>query len=172
MDETTKNDKGSIYEISYLIASSVPEEKIVEDGNVLRQIVTDAGAAVIAEEASHRERLAYEMRKKTVSGSYEKYNEGYFGWIKFEVAPDKVEAIKKAFEKHESVLRVLLLGTVREDTYLGKRASQIAASFTTRNEIAVPRDEGKSEAKKETPIAPASIEEMDKSIDEMVKAVI
>ncbi len=154
----------SVYEIGFLIAPSVPEEKIPGEAEVITKIVTSAGASIIAEEAPHRMKLAYEMRKKNVGGTYEKYNEAYFGWTKFEVVSDGIEAIKKSIEAHPSVLRMLLVSTVRESTYLGKRAPAIAA------EISLKKDPSEKavEEKKEV-VAPASIEEMDKSIDDMVK---
>jgi len=178
--DTNEKDLQSVYEIGYLIATSLPEEKIPEETEILRKVVTSAGAEVIAEEAPHKERLAYTMRKKAVSGAYEKYDSAYFGWIKFEVGSDKIEAIKKIFEVHPSVLRMLLITTARENTYLGKHALVLAAEIkrptmpgerverTERPVMAAPKPL-KVEEKK--PAEPVSIEEMDKSIDEMVKEV-
>ncbi len=182
MNETNNGiENSSIYEIGYLVVPSVSEEKVPEETDALRKVVTDAGAAMIAEEAPKRQRLAYEMRKKTVSGAYDKYREAYFGWFKFELGSDKIEGVKKAFEDRSASLRVLVVSTVRENTYLGKRASAVAAEFAGREEtaaaeraaerVAEKASDKKSvtaeEPKKEA--APASIEEMDKSIDEMVK---
>jgi ribosomal protein S6 len=165
---TTTHDEMSVYEIGYLIASSVPEEKVPEEAEAVKKIITDAGSTVITEEAPHREHLAYTISKKTVSGGYEKYDIAYFGWIKFELGSDKIEAVKKAVELVPSVLRMLLISTVRENTYLGKRAPALApiafaplAAATISGALA---DEKKD-------VAPATIEEMDKSIDNMVKEV-
>ncbi len=167
MEETKNNDRIPVYEISYLIAPSIVEEKLEGEVSALKGYLAEAGeAVVIAEEMPHREHLAYTMRKKTVSGSYEKCDEAYFGWVKFEAAADKVEAVKKLFEKHPSVLRMLLISTVRENTYLGKHASAIAASFSAKTEVSESRPA--AVVKIETPTAPASKEEMDKSIDAMV----
>jgi ribosomal protein S6 len=168
MSETKHADNQSVYEIGYLIVSSIPEEKISSEAEAINTIITASGASVIADEAPHRMKLAYEMRKKNVGGTYEKYNDAFFGWTKFEVGSDKVEAIKKSIEAKDSVLRMLLITTVKENTYLGKRAPAIAAEFSLKKE-------GKSEeaapaAKKEAAPA-ASVEEMDKSIDDMVKEV-
>ena len=148
----------SVYEIGYLIASSVPEEKVPAETEALKGIITGAGSEVIAEEAPHKQQLAYAMRKKTVSGAYDTYDSAYFGWIKFEVGSDKIEVVKKAIEVHPSVVRMLLITTVRDNTYVGKRA---VAAF--------PKAGAVVEEKKETP--PVTIEEMDKSIDAMVKEV-
>jgi ribosomal protein S6 len=163
MNDNIKEGREAVYEIGYLIVSSIPEEKVSGEADSIKKIITDAGAVVIAEEQPHKEQLAYEMRKKTVSGAYDTYDEAYFGWVKFELESGKIEAVKKAIEVTPSVLRMLLITTVRDNTYLGKRASQAVAKA-----IAVPG--APAEEKKET-AAPATIEEMDKSIDEMVKEV-
>ncbi len=165
MSESTHADNMSVYEIGYLLVSSVPEEKIPTEAEAINKIITGSKAVIIADEAPHRMKLAYEMRKKNVSGTYEKYNEAFFGWTKFEVGSDGVEAIKKAIEIYPSVLRMLLVSTVRENTYLGKRAPAIAAEISLKKDVVVEKVEGKKD------VVPASIEEMDKSIDEMVKEV-
>ena len=164
MSATTHEDK-SIYEIGYLIVSSIPEEKVPEEAESIKKIITDAGSSVITEEAPHRQELAYTMRRKTVSGGYEKYDAAYFGWVKFEVAAGEIEAIKKAIEIHPSILRTLVVTTVREATYLGKRAS---AMITASGIASAP---GVGAMDKKDAAAPATIEEMDKSIDNMVKEV-
>jgi ribosomal protein S6 len=90
-----KNDKGerlSVYEIGYLIATSIPEEKVPGEADTLKKIITDAGATIIADEAPQHEPLAYEMRKKTVSGAYNTYDSAYFGWVKFELDSGKISA--------------------------------------------------------------------------------
>ncbi len=169
MNETT-NERASVYEVSYLIADSVPEEKVQTESDAVKKIVLDSGATVIAEENPHRESLAYSIRKKTVSGAYDSYDKAYFGWIKFEVGSDKVEAIRKSVELYPAVLRALVISTVRENTYLGKRATMIAASFAPKMDTLVTRAEVKEEKKEpKKEVVHASVEDMDKSIDEMVK---
>ena len=186
MDETQNDVRVNVYEIGYLIASSVPEEKVSGEAEAVKGIITKAGASVIAEEIPHLENLAYTMRKKTVSGSHEKYDSAYFGWIKFEVGSNVIESIKKLVEVYPSVLRMLMISTVKENTYLGKRASAIAAEFVSTNkrfssdrperaERSAPTERAPftitkaNEEEKAAPSAPASVEDMDKSIDAMVK---
>lgn len=156
--ENTHKDQ-SVYEIGYLLMSSVPEDKVSIEAEAVKKIITGAGSTVIAEGEPQLEDLAYTMRIKKVSGAYEQYDQAYFGWVKFEVGSDAIEAIKKSIEKLPVVLRMLLISTVKDNTYLGKRAASM---------LAKPADE-KVEEKKEA--APATIEEMDKSIDAMVKEV-
>lgn len=162
------DDRLAVYEIGYLIVSSIPEEGIAAEADKVRKIITLAGASVIADELPHKEHLAYTMRRKTVSGSYEKYNEAYFGWIKFELASDKIEAVKAAVTVVPSVLRMLLISTVKENTYLGKHAAEVVASLTLKR---TPSEGAATHGIEKAAVAPASIEEMDKSIDEMVKTL-
>lgn len=165
---TTTNDEVSVYEIGYLIVSSIPEEKVPEEAEAVKKIITDAGSTVITEEVPHQEHLAYTISKKTVSGGYEKYDSAYFGWIKFELGSDKIEAVKKAVELRPAVLRMLLISTVRENTYLGKRAP----ALNTVAFVPIPAatiSGALTDDKKDA--TPATIEEMDKSIDNMVKEV-
>ena len=160
------DDRIAVYEIGYLVVSSVLEEQLSAEADKVKKIVTDAGASIIAEEMPHKEHLAYEMRRKTVSGSYEKYDEAYFGWVKFELTSDKIEAVKNAVTLLPSVLRMLLTSTVRENTYLGKRAADVVASMSLKRTSPETPTSPMIEKKE---VTPASIEEMDKSIDEMVK---
>ena len=162
------DDRLAVYEIGYLVVSSVPEEHVPAEAEKVKKIITDAGASVIADELPHKERLAYTMRRKTVSGSYEKYDEAYFGWIKFELGSDKIEAVKAAIILIPSVLRMLLTSTVKENTYLGKRAAEVVASLAVKR---APAEGAGIIGAEKKDAAPATIEEMDKSIDEMVKEV-
>ena len=163
MNDIMNDDRIAIYEIGYLIVSSVPEEKVSGEADAIKELITKEGSSVIAEAAPHKQHLAYTMRRKTVGGSYEKYDSAFFGWVKFEVGSDKIESIKKAVELHPSVLRALLLSTVRENTYLGKRAEAVAQELVATQVVDAPVEI------KEPVTPPATIEEMDKSIDAMVK---
>ncbi len=176
MSESAHDINMSVYEIGYLIVPSIPEEKIPGEAEAISKIITASKAVILAEEAPHRIKLAYEMRKKNVGGTYEKYTESYFGWIKFEVGSDVIETIKKAVEINPSVLRMLLTSTVRENTYLGKRAPVIAAEISLKKGTVGEKGEEVSVGTQEVhtgkkDVSSATIEEMDKSIDEMVKEV-
>lgn len=157
-------DRLTVYEVGYLIGSSIPEEKVGDEVEKIKKILNDAGAVIISEEFPRPEDLAYTIRKKTVAGSYEKYDKAYFGWVKFEVGTDLIENIKKSIEVIPSIIRTLNITTVRENTYLGKHSS-MTAKMAVENEkpaeIVSPVDVVET--------VPASPEEIDKSIDAMVK---
>jgi len=162
------DDRKMVYEIGYLIATSIPEEQVPAEADKIKKIINDAGAVILAEEAPHLQPLAYTMRKKMVSGAYDKYDEAHFGWVKFEMSSNKVEEAKKAIEVLPTVLRMLLITTVRENTYLGKRTPSMTAKVAFDEKVVVAPSAG---AVIEGAQAPVTVEEMDKSIDDMVKEV-
>src|SRR3989338_7825093 len=90
---TTTHNEVSVYEIGYLIVSAIPEEKVPEEADAVKKIIVDAGATVITDETPHREQLAYTISKKNLSGGYERHDNAYFGWIKFELGSDKIGII-------------------------------------------------------------------------------
>lgn len=171
MNDNVRDDRSAVYEIGYLLAG-IPEERVAAEADAVKAVITKNGGSIIAEESPKNEKLAYTMRKKLVSGSYEKYDEAYFGWVKFEIPAGSIDAVKKTVEVIPPVLRVLVMATVRENTYLGKRAPAVTATFQRRP--MAPTAEGDTSAAVKAPekaAEPATIEEMDKSIDEMVKEV-
>lgn len=160
--ENVKESIMKVYEIGYLLVSSIPEEKVADEVAALKDLIMKKGATMIAEEAPELRTLAFMMLKK-VGAINERYTEGYFGWVKFELSSSEIESVKKAFEENPHMLRTLVMTTIRENTYLGKKAPAIV-----RSEDVAPISGVNPEAAAE--VAPVvSTEAIDKSIDEMVK---
>lgn len=161
-DTISKEADPKVYEIGYMLVSSIPLEKAGEAVESLKGILSKAGASFIGEGAPELVNLAYTMVKK-IGSSNHRFNQGYFGWFKFELLGEKIESVKKEFEVHPDMLRMLLMNTVKENTYLGKKAPALNPPKPEEAPVAedaqVPAPE----------VTPATIEEMDKSIDEMVK---
>lgn len=159
-----KEEKAKVYEIGYLLVSSIPKEDIVSIANTLRETLIKSGAEIISEEAPELRTLAYTMIKKIGSANY-RFDEGYFGWFKFELGAEEIGAVKKLYEENPHMLRTLIITTIRENTYLGKKSPVPMPEITIE-----PRVESASESMTESKVASvASIEEIDKSIDAMVK---
>lgn len=158
-EKISKEADSKVYEIGYLLVSSIPGEKVAETTATLKGILADKGANFLGEGAPELQPLAYTMIKKIGSQNH-RFDEAYFGWFKFELQSGEIESVKKSFELHADVLRMLLITTIKENTFLGKKASvpQIVKSLEAVGEVPAP-----------APEAVASIEDIDKSIDEMVK---
>lgn len=165
MTDTNRDESKKVYEIGYTLVSSIPAEKVTDVVASMKDVLSKKGAEIIAEEAPELITLAYTMIKK-IGTSNQRFDEGYFGWVKFELGAGDIEEVKKTLDLNEHMLRYLLITTVRENTYLGKKAPAaptlaIAPEIAPEAVEAAPADAEKA--------APASTEEMDKSIDEMVK---
>jgi ribosomal protein S6 len=152
--ENKTGEKMHVYEVGYLLMPTVSEDQISGEVDSLRKIFADAKAEIIAEGEPVLTTLAYTM-VKTIDAKNRKYNEGYFGWIKFELPVASLTDIKTAFEKHPSVLRYLITKTVRENTMYSNRVSELEAKD---GEGDVPTGETEG----------ASQKEIDKSIDALV----
>ncbi len=160
MVDTKENPKlvdgNKIYEVGYFIVSSISEEKALEEMEVIHSIIIKAGGEIISNDVPKMKPLAYTMIK-TTSGRNIRYNEGYFGWVKFEIQSLLIDSIKKALDSDENILRYLLVTTVRENTLAPQK---VLTDKEESKEIAT------SEDKK-----PISVEEIDMKIDAMIKEV-
>jgi len=118
--EKTAEREVKVYEIGYLIVPSVPEEKIAEEINTIKDILNKHKAELIADETASLRPLAYTMIKK-IGTANRRFDSAYFGWIKFEAEPVEVKLIEKEVKEVESVLRLLLINTVREHALLSSK---------------------------------------------------
>lgn len=161
MQDSHKDDVKKVYEIGYLLISSIPKEKVADVAAKLKDVLSEKGASVIGEEAPELIPLSYTMVKKIGTANH-RFDQAFFGWVKFELSSKEIEEVKKTLDLDSSVLRHLIITTVKENTYLGKKAHAAAEQVASGD--GVPSEEGVVTIDK-----PASVEEMDKSIDEMVK---
>jgi ribosomal protein S6 len=130
-NETTVDSR--IYEISFIFDNKLDEETALEKSNAIKQSIATLGGSFISEEAPYMRELAYEMIR-VVNNVNIRFNEGYFGWIKFELSGDKVLALEKNIKLDEQVVRYLVVGTVAENTVFTKRAPVIKAETLVDNE--------------------------------------
>ena len=167
MNESTSESK--VYEIGYLLVPSIPSEKVGEQVSAFNAILEKNSAAILADEAPALISLAYEMDKSTGGGSHQRFNEGYFGWVKFSCPSTAIEEIRKAFDQNPNVLRTLAISTIKEKTYLGKRAKSENRG-EERPVISAPdASNAPQEAVVKAPLSPADMNAVDKQLDEIVK---
>ena len=154
------DEKMKVYEIGFVLVSSIPQEKVAGEFDALKDVIAKAGASMIAEEAPEMRQLAYTMVKK-IHGANVRFDEGYFGWVKFELSSSAIEGVKKSLDAIDNILRYLLITTVRENTYLGKKAPAVAFGEKEAGLIA-------PEGTVVPEVVAATAEEIDKGIDAMV----
>jgi len=159
-----KNSEEKIYEVGYHVLSSVSEENILSEVEKIKAYLAKEKAIIISEEAPKLRPLAYSI-KKAFGGTYKVFDKAYFGFIKFELGEDgDVRNIDLGMKNNESVLRYLVIKTVRENTMYSPKITVYSdkdAKIKTFKVEKTDKDE-----------KPASIEEIDKSIDALVSEAV
>lgn len=122
-----------VYEISFVFDNKLDEETALKKADAFKQSIATLGGSFISEEAPYMRELAYEM-VRVQNNINVRFNEGYFGWIKFELDADKVKTFEKAIKLDEQVVRYLVVKTVRENTVFTKRAPVIKVESLAANE--------------------------------------
>ncbi len=130
-NETTIDSR--VYEVSFIFDNKLDEQTALEKANAIKQSIATLGGSFISEEVPYMRELAYEMIR-VVNNINVRFNEGYFGWIKFEMEPSQVKELEKGLKLDEQVVRYLVVKTVRENTVFTKRAPVIKAESLVNNE--------------------------------------
>lgn len=119
-DIATGDVESRVYEVSYWLVPTIQEESLSSHADRLKAVVTGAGAEIISEEAPYLRELAYEMTR-VINNENKRFTDGYFGWIKFESTPEVSVVIKNAFANDTTIIRSIVVKTVRENTVYTKR---------------------------------------------------
>jgi ribosomal protein S6 len=155
----------AVYEASYLLLPTLSEEQVPGKVAGIKEALASFGATIISDEDPVLIDLAYQMVKVVQTNRY-KADQGYFGWVKFELEKDSIKLVKKMLDESPDVLRHLIIKTVKENTLLnGKmklKSEDKAKKFDDKDEseeevLDVVKDDGVSE-------------EVDKNIDDLVVA--
>ena len=103
--------------------------------------------------------LAYPMLK-VVANVRSKFSTAYFGWIKFTMDGEQVVELKSKLDFDPTIIRFLILKTVKENTIAAKR---FVRSDTLHKKFKAKNDDVEN-------VAPINKEEIDKEIDALVAA--
>lgn len=142
-----------VYELGYLIRPDLVEDKVSDEVAKLKDMFESNGGVLISEETPNLIELAYEMRP-TLSNKKERFTNGYFGWMKYEINPEAAEKINSDLRFSTIVFRHLLIKTVKENTIASKKPLPRAEKPKAEN----------AESKEEVDVV-----ELDKEIDALVE---
>jgi ribosomal protein S6 len=145
-----------VYEAGYLMLPSISEQQISEEVNKLKTAITHLSGSVIAEGSPELRTLAYEM-EKMVGTKNERFGSAYFGWVKFEMAPVGVLSFKTDLDANPKILRFILIKTAR-NAHLPPKPREVGV-----------KGEAGDAATVALPNLVASQDDIDKSIDELVR---
>ncbi len=149
-----------VYEISFLLIPSLSESDVEVEVSKIRDVVEKSGGSIISDGSPKIRTLSYIMEMPHIIPK-QKYDHAYFGWIKFESSRSTPDDIKKALFRSESVIRYIIVKTVKENT--------LFSSKVLRKE----KDEDDKKKKSDKPVQESpkkdiSDEEIDKSIEELI----
>ena len=130
-NETTVDSR--VYEISFIFDNKLDEGAALEKSNALKQSIATLGGSFISEEAPYMRELSYEMIR-VVNNVNIRFNVGYFGWIKFELTPEKIKELEAPIKLDEQVVRYLVVATVADNTVFTKRAPVVKVESLVHNE--------------------------------------
>jgi len=161
---TTSSERSEVYEIGFHIIPTVSTERINEEFDALKSIITSHNGSVIEEQEPELMDLAYTMTHKQERG-HERFDRAYFGWIKYEGTPDDAAAIMEDVDERAHILRYQLIKTVRETVFLGPLLAQEEAAAQREIEA---RERHEEEEREKQKAGEVSDEDIDKSIEELV----
>jgi len=130
-ENTSNSSKGDfapeprVYELGYLLMPTVDEGDLTSQRDALVALITRFNGSVIDEGQPVLIDLAYSM-DTLINNKKHIYSQAYFGWIKFDVSPDDIEALTKETEQVESLLRSIFIKTVRENTVTSEQPFKVA----------------------------------------------
>jgi ribosomal protein S6 len=159
-NETEEEARREIYELGYLLAPSIPEGELAQEVVGLKGLIEKLGGIFLSEEHPTLMPLAYTVNLVR-TGRREKYQDAYFGSLKFELAPSVTASLKEGLEHQEHLVRYLLVTTVKEDTRAPKRLFQKSESAPSGRPAVRFADKEKAKT-------PVSEEELDRSLASVV----
>jgi ribosomal protein S6 len=140
--EEEKEVRMSVYEVGYIMVPSIAEENLGAEVIALKDTFTAEGAVFVSDEYPKMIELAHEM-SRSINNKKQKFSYGYFGWVKFECTTEQTRVIKTNLDKNETLVRYLMIKTVRESTMSSKRpySKTDGVKRRTKSEEALPIDE-------------------------------
>ena len=162
-----------VYELGYHLVPTIAEEQIPQVSGAVRGMIEAISGNIIAEETPVFIDLAYQI-VKTVEHKHYRFDDAYFGFIKFEASPEGIATLEEALKKDDNVLRYLVVKTLKENTFLSKKFPSAKAKEREEEEVLPVAEEETVVAEVETEVFPEAeviepaSDELDKAIDELV----
>ena len=115
MEKVLKEDQVQVYEIGYLLVSTIPEEKVTSEVASLKETLTKKGAEFIGEEAPELRTLAYTMIKKRGTSNHRR-DHGGCGGVKFSLRKKDIEGFDRSI--HNFYSTIFTLNRNQNDIYI------------------------------------------------------
>jgi len=156
--------EAQLYELGYHLVPSLGEDDLALRVADLQKKITALGGKIHSEGAPQSFTLAYTMHKQR-GGKWDRYDTSFFGWTRFEAAPESLPELKDDLEHNDSLVRYLL-------TKLDPDALLPQKVYKPKVDLKEVKTEPKQLEKKQAtdePKAEVSEAELDKQIEELIQ---
>jgi ribosomal protein S6 len=106
------NDERSRYEYSFHVLPTVVEGEVESIFTNVKAHITGATGEIFDEEAPERIELAYPV-VKSIEAKNRKFTSAYFGWVRFALDAEKLEALTEELAVEPQLLRHLMIKLTR-----------------------------------------------------------
>ncbi len=154
------------YELGYHLVPSLGEEDLALRVRELMEAVTAIGGKVLSEGVPQPCPLAYTMRRLR-GGVWEKYDTSFFGWMRFEAAPEGAGALHDALAHNAYIIRSLTLRL--EGKALAPAPEPRQTQPVALKEVAAEPKVLEKKHDSEEEKGDVSVEELDKQIEDLIK---
>lgn len=107
------------YELGYLLSPTIAETEVAGELTRLTSALEAVGAVFHSQSEPEFIDLAYTVEKHQ-NAKKNKFNQAYFGWIKFESVPSALIDLKKDLDSNLNLIRYILLKTDVENVVVFK----------------------------------------------------
>jgi ribosomal protein S6 len=153
---------GRVYELAYIFVPTLSADGVNEKFQSLKDYLKSKNVEFVSEDIPRLIELQYEM-SRTIANKKTWFDEGYFGWIKFEADPSVVKEIHDDLARDEEVIRYMIIKTVRESTIASKKPF----AFRARKDVLKDGEDSEVVVKDEV-VEKASEEQIDTALDALV----
>lgn len=122
MSEEKTTQEIKLYELGYHLVPFISEDQVPAKVEELKKLLSKNNSEIVKEGEPKMMDLSYEITK-SLSGKNQRFNNAYFGWIKFNTTAEAIEAIKEEIDSMEDVLRSLIVKTVDDDEHSTSKIS-------------------------------------------------
>ena len=102
------------YEFAFHVLPTVAEGEVPGVVQTIKKHITNVGGEILSEEHPERIDLVYPIVKH-MEGKNRKFTSAYFGWIRFKLEADKLEALMEELTSIGALLRSLTIKLTREE---------------------------------------------------------
>ena len=168
-NEIIHNEDTRLYELGVNLVSSL-EDKTQSEFEALKEIIKKQGGEVVAESAPVSIPLAYTMFQN-IESKNKKHNDASFGWVKFNVTPDKIELIKEELDLNLNVLRYIILLTTDESSTSSEEVKEALSKKSDNEEKK--KKKVKEDVEEDTETETEDSEESDEdAVDEAIEELV